>query len=186
MGQAHYGALHIMLALLIRVRSPILEENMNGIVMQTSKYAVMIGATLLLAACNKTDQKSLAQAEKAADDEALNDGKIECALAGGKNFTRVCETERISGPAGQILVIRNPNGGFRRFKVLTDGRGLAAAEGADPTSIKILNTGEIELSSGDDLYRLPAQIKSEPKAQAEPAQIPDAGNEQADTAQVAG
>ena len=159
---------------------------MNGIVMQTSKYAMILCATLLVSACNKTDQESLAQAEKGADDGALNDGKIQCALASGKTFTRVCETERIAGPGGQILVIRHPNGGFRRFKVLTDGRGLAAAEGADPTSIKILNTGEIELSSGDDLYHLPAQIKEQaPLPQGETQNL-DTNEQQSDEAQVAG
>jgi hypothetical protein len=136
---------------------------MNGIAMQISRFAAILLAPAMLLSCNKTDTESLEQAEKAeqaADETAINDGKIECALAGAKDFTRVCETERIAGPAGQVLVIRHPNGGFRRFKVLTDGRGLAPAEGADATSIKILNTGEIELASGDDLYRLPAQIKS--------------------------
>ncbi len=145
---------------------------MNGIAMQTSKFAAIIFASAMLAACSKTDDKSLEMAEKAADEAAINDGKIECALAGKKDFGRVCETERIAGPNGQILVIRHPDGGFRRFKVLTDGRGLAAAEGADPTSIKILNSGEIELASGDDLYRLPAQLKSDPKAAATPTAVP--------------
>jgi hypothetical protein len=139
---------------------------MSGIAMQTSKFALIFCAVAALSACNKTDNQSLEQAEKAADETAINDGKVECALAGKTDFGRVCETERIAGPDGQILVIRHPDGGFRRFKVLTDGRGLAAAEGADPTSIKILNTGEIELTSGDDLYRLPAQIKPDAKTAA--------------------
>jgi hypothetical protein len=159
---------------------------MSGIAMQTSKFAVSLCAFALLAACNKTDDKSLELAEKAADEAAINDGKIECALAGKKDFGRVCETERIAGPNGQILVIRHPDGGFRRFKVLTDGRGLAAAEGADPTSIKILNSGEIELTSGDDLYRLPAQLKADPKPAAAPATIPAATTDQTAKGQDAG
>jgi hypothetical protein len=159
---------------------------MNGIAMQTSKFAVSLCAFALLAACNKTDDKSLELAEKAADEAAINDGKIECALAGKKDFGRVCETERIAGPNGQILVIRHPDGGFRRFKVLTDGRGLAAAEGADPTSIKILNSGEIELTSGDDLYRLPAQLKADPKPAAAPPTTPAVNADQNAKGQDAG
>ena len=57
-------------------------------------------------------------------------------------------------------VVRHPDGGFRRFNILTDGRGLAPADGFDETNIKILGGGMIEVSSGDDIYRLPADIKS--------------------------
>jgi hypothetical protein len=58
-----------------------------------------------------------------------------------------------------MLVIRHPDGGFRRFDILTDGRGLAPADGFDETTIKILEGGMIEVKSGDDAYRLPAAIK---------------------------
>jgi hypothetical protein len=127
-----------------------------------------------LAACNKSDEPSAGSSDPEETTAEANDGKIECALAGSDKFARTCDTERIAGPAGQILVIRHPDGGFRRFKVLTDGRGLAAAEGADKTGIKILNNGTIELASGDDLYRLPAQIKSNGPPQAATAEAPAA------------
>jgi hypothetical protein len=141
---------------------------MSGIAMRISKYALILCGSTLLAACNKSDEQSAATSEQEEESAEANDGKIECALAGSDKFARTCDTERIAGPAGQILVIRHPDGGFRRFKVLTDGRGLAAAEGADKTGIKILNNGTIELASGDDLYRLPAQIKSDIPPQTPP------------------
>jgi hypothetical protein len=59
-----------------------------------------------------------------------------------------------------MLVIRHPDGGFRRFNFLTDGRGLEAADGFDETRISLRTGSMIELSSGDDKYRLPAQIKN--------------------------
>jgi hypothetical protein len=70
---------------------------------------------------------------------------------------------------GTVLVIRHPDGGFRRFNILTDGRGLEPADGFDETRISLLNDGMIEVSSGDDKYRLPAQIKGAQEPAAETA-----------------
>jgi hypothetical protein len=135
------------------------------------KHTLILLAPLLLMSCGreKQDDTKMIKAEKQAATQAADDGKIECALAGATKYMRVCTTERIAGPEGQILVIRHPDGGFRRFKVLTDGRGLVPAEGADITKITVLDGGTIELLSGDDLYRLPAQVKSPP---ATPANVP--------------
>lgn len=113
-------------------------------------------AFISLSGCGGGDSS---KAEKeAAKDAALN-GKIECALSGSSLFERICTTEQISGSEGSILVIRHPDGGFRRFDILTDGRGLAPADGFDETRINLIDDGIIEVSSGDDKYRLPAQIK---------------------------
>jgi hypothetical protein len=76
--------------------------------------------------------------------------RIECALAGSEKFERVCITETMPGEKGRMLVVRHPDGGFRRFNILTDGRGLAPADGFDETTIKILGGGMIEVSSADD------------------------------------
>jgi hypothetical protein len=92
--------------------------------------------------------------------KAKADGKIECALARSSSFARVCSTEQITANGGTVLVLSHPDGGFRRFDVLTDGRGLSAAEGFDETRISLRNDGMIKLSAGDDKYRLPAQFKN--------------------------
>lgn len=113
-----------------------------------------------VAACGGNEAEDFEQAESEADEAAALDGKIECALAGSTAFERTCTTEQIAGSAGKILVIRHPDGGFRRFDILTDGRGLAPADGFDETKISLLSDGMIEVSSGDDKYRLPAQIKA--------------------------
>ncbi len=112
-----------------------------------------------LAACGKQNDQAIEDAEAVTDQQAALDGRIECALAGSSAFERTCTTERIAGADGQLLVIRHQDGGFRRFRILTDGRGLAAADGFDETKISLLDGGLIEVSSGDDKYRLPAQIK---------------------------
>jgi hypothetical protein len=120
-------------------------------------------ACLLVAACGgDTTNADLKAAEDQQAKDAAAEGKIECALAGKTAFDRVCTTERVSGPEAQLLVIRHPDGGFRRFKILTDGRGLAPADGIDPDfKLSVMPGGMIEVRSADDIYRLPADIKGQ-------------------------
>ena len=132
--------------------------------MPISKAICLVAATLSLAACGGNEAESLEQAEASADEAAALDGKVECALAGSIIFERTCTTERIAGTDGQLLVIRHADGGFRRFRILTDGRGLAPAAGFDETKIALVENGMIEVTSGDDKYRLPAQIKASEQA----------------------
>lgn len=117
--------------------------------------AVSFVAIVSLASCGEKEGNQAAQAGTAE--------RIECALAGSKSFKRVCTTEMMPGEKGQMLIVRHPDGGFRRFNILTDGRGLAPADGFDETTIKIIGGGMIEVSSADDSYRLPASIKSSAK-----------------------
>lgn len=128
---------------------------------QTFKVALAATTCLMLAACGgDTTDADLKAAEEQQAKDAAAEGKIECALAGSTTFDRKCTTERVTGPEGQMLVIRNPDGGFRRFKILTDGRGLAPADGLDPDfKLKVMADGMIEVRSADDIYRLPADIK---------------------------
>lgn len=130
--------------------------------MQIFRFSAIFPFFLMVAACgsNSDNDQAIRDAEQQADQDAAEGGKIECALSGSASFERKCTTDRISSASGQILIVRHPDGGFRRFKVLTDGRGLAPADGFDETHIKVLDNGTIELSSGDDKYRLPARIKS--------------------------
>ena len=114
---------------------------------------VATAASLTLAACGDGAPSSGVEGVAEAD-------RIECALAGSTKFERVCATETMPGEKGKMLVVRHPDGGFRRFNILTDGRGLAPADGFDETGIKILGGGMIEVNSGDDIYRLPADTKS--------------------------
>lgn len=125
-----------------------------------SKRAALL-ASLFLAGCGgDTTDADLKAAEEQQAKDAAAEGRIECALAGSTIFERNCTTERVSGPEGQMLVIRNAQGGFRRFKILTDGRGLAPADGIDPDfKLTVKSGGMIEVRSADDIYRLPADIK---------------------------
>jgi hypothetical protein len=128
-----------------------------------SRFSAIFALSLALAACggDNTDADLKAAEDQAAQDAAA-EGKIECALAGSTSFERNCTVERAALAEGPVLTIRNPDGGFRRFKILTDGRGLIPADGTDPDfKLTVMGNGMIEVRSADDVYRLPAAIKGQ-------------------------
>jgi hypothetical protein len=108
------------------------------------------GALLLLAACS---QAATEDAAIAADADAM----IECALAGVADFARLCAVERTQAEGAPILVVRHPDGGFRRFEVMSNGSGVATADGAQPAAVTPRDDG-IEVAVGTDRYRLPTTI----------------------------
>ncbi len=124
----------------------------------TFRTAFVAISALALSACG--NNSTLEDAENSAAKDAALEGKIECALAGSTDFARDCTAERVTGPEGQMVVLRNPDNGFRRFTVLGGGKGLEPADGFDDSfSIKLIGKDMIEVRSGDDIYRLPAAIK---------------------------
>lgn len=118
---------------------------------------------IALAACQQapTNTQVLAEAEVNQMAEAADDGRINCALDGADALARVCTLDREQGSGGLVLVARHPDGGFRRLQVTTDGRGVIAADGAEPAVVAIAGRDEIEVAIGDDHYRLPATIKGQ-------------------------
>lgn len=84
--------------------------------------------------------------------------RIECRFAGADQFERSCSFER-EGEGGAILVIRKPDGGFRRLRIVTDGRGVVAADGAEPAHVTVLDGNQIEVEIGGDHFRLPANVR---------------------------
>ena len=85
------------------------------------------------------------------------DSLVECALAGATVFARDCSVEQVREGGALTLVVRHPDGGFRRLEVLTDGRGLAAADGAEAARVAVHGEG-IEVAVGADRYRFPATV----------------------------
>jgi hypothetical protein len=112
-------------------------------------------STLLLVACHKRpDDPAIVAAAHAPT--------IQCALAGAAAFTDDCTIEKIVSPAGLALVIHHSDGGFRRLTVTTDGRGVITADGAQAARVTIADPATIEVSVGQDRYRLPATVKGQP------------------------
>ena len=137
------------------------------------RISSIVALSLALTACeNRPDNAVLAEAEQRAAEQAGDDGRIECAIDGATDFRRDCYTERLSGEGTATMIIRHADGGFRRFNVLTDGRGLEAADGFDQARISIVEDGRILVSVGPDQYLLPARIKGGAKAEATAGSTP--------------
>ena len=81
--------------------------------------------------------------------------KTVCAVDGAAELAPVCDRERVD----EELTLRHPGGGFRRLQVVTDGRGVIAADGAEAAKVTLIGTNLIEVSIGDDRYRLPAAVE---------------------------
>ena len=106
------------------------------------------GVLLLLAGC----------APDAPEAAAADAGdRIACAVGGTAEFARVCPVERTEMDGAAVLVVRHPDGGFRRFEVMRDGTGLIAADGAERAVVSLHEQG-IEVAVSADRYRFPARI----------------------------
>ncbi len=85
------------------------------------------------------------------------EARIEC-RSGAAAFARECTATLAEGPQGRLLVIAKPGGGFRRLLIARDGRGLIAADGAEPARVSVIDENRIEVAIGDDGFRLPARV----------------------------
>jgi hypothetical protein len=118
----------------------------------------LLGCGLLLLAACQVREEPERQAGSADDDT------IECALDGAAAFERACQVERAEVDGARVLTVRHPDGGFRRFDVLTDGRGLAVADGADEATLAV--EGDVlAVTVDNDRYRFPMTLKSDDPAQ---------------------
>ena len=124
--------------------------------------ATLIACGVLLAGCEvKKEDESDAPpaAEKAATHAANGNELIECAIGGAQWFLRECEVEKSQDDDGaKVLVVHHPDGGFRRFTVMTDGSGLATTDGAVAADSAIVED-RLDVRVGDDRYRFPATVR---------------------------
>lgn len=141
--------------------------------------AILAAGFAALSACSDDEADLLA-----AQEAALVGNKIECALDAVEEFTMTCATERVVEEDQTLLMIRHNDGGFKRFRILTDGRGLEAAEGFDPIYIEIIDDDNIMLISGPDRYKLKARFTGSGQAAApvpenviDEASLPDVEND---------
>lgn len=111
-------------------------------------------ALLFLSACGDSTADPNAIAPVSEDE-----GGIECAPPGNAEFARTCTLERTQGDEGLILTVRQPDGGFHRLLVTTDGRGVVSADGAEPATVSVIADNRIEVAIGGARYRLPATVK---------------------------
>lgn len=107
---------------------------------------------LLLAGCGR------APTQEAVPKDAPH---IACALNGAP-MANVCGLERQATPAGPVLVLRHPDGGFRRVRIVTDGQGVVAADGASPARVQMHDPKWIDVELDGDVYRLPSRVQDRP------------------------
>ncbi len=120
----------------------------------------VLALALLLAGCGSGGQPDKPSADQ-----------ISCALAGSTDFNAKCGVDRVERNGMLLLVVHHPDGGFRRFEVLKDGRGLAVSDGAN-AGVATIRGEFLEMQVGQDRYRFPFRIKA--GAQSAPA-APQAG-----------
>jgi hypothetical protein len=108
------------------------------------------GLALLLAACSPG----------ASGAPVADNALIDCAIGDAVNFTHDCSVERGAQSGEPVLIVRQPDGGFRRFTVLDGGKSLGAAEGAEAPAVA--GNGErFDVSVGGNRYRFPAKMLSD-------------------------
>jgi len=106
-------------------------------------------ASVTMAACSSGEAPSVAEGPE----------HVPCALGGGQAFAPVCAVERASKGGELTLVVRHPDGAFRRLAVVGDGRGLIVADGAQEAKAQ-LRGGQLEVALGDDRYMFPVTLKN--------------------------
>ena len=98
-------------------------------------------------------------AAKATGSSAAREERIACKLAGAAAFAPDCAVERARRGGIETLVVRHPDGAFRRFDVLDGGRGIAVADGATQAVTRYAD-GFAELAVDGDTYRFPITVKA--------------------------
>ena len=123
----------------------------------------VVAIALALAACSAPTSQTantqvLARVEAEQRRDAEDSGRILCAH-GDAALARTCTVEQTQSGPGLILTVRHEDGGFHRLLVTRDGRGVIAADGAQPAAVKVLGADGIEVTIAGDRYRLPATVK---------------------------
>ncbi|MDB5726402.1 MAG: hypothetical protein JWQ16_3156 [Novosphingobium sp.] len=112
----------------------------------------IVALALALGACSK------GSSEPAAPKVAAGAEHIDCALGAGTRFVRDCAIERSREGGIYKMIVRHPDGGFRRFEVGADNT-IAASDGADLPQV-ILNGTVAEVTVGGDRYRIPLEARA--------------------------
>lgn len=125
------------------------------------RISSVLAASALLAGCGSAEPEgslpegSLPEGSPVVDEASDQLAAIDCAVGAGAGMGLDCTVETTQIDGETVLVISHPDGGFRRLKILPDGAGLEALDGADQVS-QTLEGNVLEISVGDDRYRLPA------------------------------
>jgi len=111
--------------------------------------ALLIGpVVLVLAACSSGK----------APDVAEGGEHIACALHSSADFAPNCAVERLARrqDGDDVVVVRHPDGSFRRFVLIDNGTRIATADGAE--ELRAEQKGALlEVTVGPNRYRFPSR-----------------------------
>ena len=108
--------------------------------------ALACAAAMLVAGCADADEAELTP--------AAGPSTIDCSLNGAGGFGRDCTMERVEQEGESFVIVRHPDGAFRRFQLGVPGQGLITAAGADQAEVTDMG-GYVEVRVGSDRYHLP-------------------------------
>lgn len=112
---------------------------------------ILVAAAVALAACSKTES---APPPRVAEGE-----HVECALGPGIGFAKDCTIERSRDGETYRMIVRHPDGGFRRLEVGADNT-IVSSDGADVAQVA-LNGAVAEVTVGEDRYRIPLEPRAD-------------------------
>lgn len=104
---------------------------------------------LLLTACSEGGE-----AGDEVDGSGWGQGNIDCSLGGAGGFGHDCTMERVQQDGENYVIVRHPDGAFRRFQLGVPGQGLVTADGAEQAEVTDMG-GYVEVRVGSDRYHLP-------------------------------
>jgi hypothetical protein len=123
--------------------------------------ALLIGLALTVGACSKSETKAPPKVAEGPE-------HVDCALGPGTTFAKDCAIERSREGETYKMILRHPDGGFRRLEVGADNT-IVAADGADAAQI-VLNGTVAEVTVGEDRYRIPLEARTPAPAASDAAQ----------------
>lgn len=85
--------------------------------------------------------------------------QISCALDGATESSASCAVDRSDDEGKLTLIVRHPDGAFRRFAVVTDGRGLVVTDGAEQ-AVTAMAGDKLSVTVANDRYLFPAKVKT--------------------------
>ena len=112
--------------------------------MRISDAALLLASALLVSGCDEQSGDLPVQADA-----------IPCAIGEGAAMAEGCSVERTMSADGTLLTIRQPDGGFHRLRVASDGV-IRSADGAELAQATPVGDGRIDVTVGNVRYRLPA------------------------------
>jgi hypothetical protein len=123
--------------------------------------ALLNGLARTVGACSKSETKAPPKVAEGPE-------HVACALGPGTTFAKDCAIERSRAGQAYRMILRHPDGGFRRLEVGADNT-IVAADGADAAQI-VLNGTVAEVTVGEDRYRIPLEARTPAPAASDAAQ----------------